>query len=472
MTRPLKAWLVLTVPVLAGGMVAVKTMYAPCSSCHMVPVDSSGGSDSPTANLTLVSVAKPTLPPVQEKQPGDKLAAQLVKSLVDPLGNFGDDKDYLYQKPDPSLIQDEPLEMEPPRGLPALFEGVNIPVSNPLTKGRVELGRQLYFDPRLSKNGTVSCATCHNPETGWTDNQTLSIGIDGQVGNRNAPTVLNTVYGTTQFWDGRVATLEAQCQGPPQNPIEMGDQSYREIVERLRGIPGYVEQFKKVFGTNVTLDGIAKAIASFERVTALSGDSRYDRYQDGDLDALTESEKRGMVLFGLSLRPDDETEFSRPVERQKAKCTLCHVGANFTDNAFHNLGVGYDTESGTFSDLGRWLALPIGEKNEDAIGAFKTPTLRDITRTAPYMHDGSEPTLEAVMDLYNKGGIPNPYLDRDMKPLNLTKEEIADVIAFMKALDGAIIKVEVPQLPPGPDGKAPDARRALMTPTKGQEAAE
>ena len=228
----------------------------------------------------------------------------------------------------------------------------------------------------------MSCATCHNPEKGWTDNLTTSIGIDGQLGGRNAPTVLNTVYGKTMFWDGRAPSLEGQSQGPPQNPVEMGKQSYQQIVERLRKIPGYRDQFKAVFGTDVTLDGIAKAIASFERVTALSGNSAYDKYQGGDMKALTESEKRGMVLFGLRLEGDDE--FKTDVVLQKAKCTLCHVGSNFTDEKFHNLGIGWDGKTSKFADLGRFVIEPVGAKNPASYGAFKTPTVRDAARTAPY----------------------------------------------------------------------------------------
>ena len=294
------------------------------------------------------------------------------------------------------------------------------------------------------------------------------MGIDGQVGSRNAPTVLNTVYGRSMFWDGRAPSLEGQSQGPPQNKIEMGDQSYEEIVDRLRAIPGYRDQFKKVFGTDVTLDGISKAIATFERVAALSGNSAYDKYQDaGDDDhnkALTDSQKRGMVLFGLQLNTDDE--FKTDIPRGKAACTKCHVGANFSDEMFHNLGVGWVDSEKKFKDPGRWGVTPTGAKNPAELGAFKTPTCRDIERTAPYMHDGSEPTLEAVVEYYDKGGVANPSLDKDIKPLKLTKEEKADLVNFMKALTGESTKVELPKLPPGPDGKSPDPKSALQTPSR------
>lgn len=371
---------------------------------------------------------------------------------------------YLWMPSDSKLVKDEPLKVTVPAGLNPI--AANVPPSNPLTKGRYELGRQLYFDPRVSLDGTVSCATCHNPATGWTMNTPTAIGIAGQTGGRNSPTVVNTVYGRTMFWDGRAPSLEAQAQGPIQNPIEMGKQSYKEIIERLAKIPGYVDQFKAVFGTPVTLDGMAKAIASFERVAALSGNSKYDTYIKGDLKALSDSEKRGMVLFGLRLSAEDD--FKSDAVLQKAKCTLCHVGANFTDENFHNLGVGWDEKSGKFADFGRWAVEAVGAKNDVSIGAFKTPTVREAAATGPYMHDGSIDTLEAVVDHYDKGGNANPHLDKDMKPLNLTKQEKADVVAYMKALTGEMMKLDdlLPKLPAGPDGKSPDPKAALTPPTK------
>jgi cytochrome c peroxidase len=268
------------------------------------------------------------------------------------------------------------------------------------------------------------------------------------------------------FWDGRAPSLEAQAEGPIQNPIEMGRQSYRQIIERLRKISGYEQQFNRVFGTSATLDAMAKAIASFERVAALSGNSRYDKYNAGDNQALSGSEKRGMVLFGLTLNTDDE--FRPNVVRQKAKCTLCHVGFNFTDEQFHNLGIGWNEKTGRYADLGRWLIDPIGAKMDANLGAFKTPSVRDAEHTAPFMHDGSLNTLEDVVEHYDKGGTPNPALDVDMKKLGLTAEEKKDVVAFMKALSGEVKKLDelLPTLPPGPDGKAPNPRDALTPPAK------
>jgi cytochrome c peroxidase len=374
--------------------------------------------------------------------------------------------DHLWMPAKPEKIKDEPLVVTVPAGLPPLAAKITVPASNPLTKGKYELGRQLYFDPRVSHDATVSCATCHNPAKGWTDGMAVSIGIDGQAGSRSAPSVLNTAYGKTMFWDGRAPSLEAQAQGPVQNPIEMGKQNYKQIIDRLRTIPSYREQFENVFGTNVTLDGMAKAIASFERVAALSGNSKYDKYNAGENKAMSDSEKRGMVLFGLTLNTDDE--FKSDAIRQKAKCTLCHAGFNFTDEQFHNLGVGWVEKTAKFADLGRWAIDPIGAKSDASLGAFKTPSVRDVENTGPYMHDGSIATLEAVVDHYDKGGNPNPALDTDMKKLNLTTQEKADVVAFMKALSGETKKLEelLPVLPPGPDGKTVDPRLALTPPSK------
>ncbi len=373
---------------------------------------------------------------------------------------------YLWTPAKPELIKDEPLPVKVPLGLQPLTPKIYVPESNPITKGKYELGRQLYFDPRVSLDGTVSCATCHNPARGWTDGMAVSIGIAGQTGSRSAPTVINTTYGKQMFWDGRAPSLEGQAQGPVQNPIEMGKQDYEQIIRRLANIPGYAEQFEKVFGTPVTLDGMAKAIATFERVAALSGNSPYDKYNAGDNKALSEAEKRGLVLFGLTLNTDDE--FKTDVVRQKAKCTLCHQGFNFTDEAYHNLGIGFSEKDRKYADPGRWAIDPIGAKTDADIAAFKTPTLREVAHTAPYMHDGSLTTLERVMEHYDKGGTPNPSLDRDMKPLKLTAQEKADVIVFMKALGGETKKLDelLPKLPPGPDGKSPDPRAALSPPAK------
>ena len=374
---------------------------------------------------------------------------------------------YLWSASNKELIKDEALVVKVPAGLEPLFPKIYVPIANPLTKGKYELGRQLYFDPRVSLDGTVSCATCHNPAHGWTDGMPVSIGIAGQAGSRSAPSLINAAYGKSMFWDGRAPSLEGQAQGPIQNSIEMGKQSYKDIIDRLAKIPSYSEQFEKVFGSCVTLDGMAKAIATFERVAALSGNSPYDKYKN-DNKALSDSEKRGMLLFGLTLNTDDD--FKTDTVRQKANCTACHVGFNFTDDQFHNLGIGFNLKTGRWKlgDLGRWAIDPIGAKTDVAVGSFKTPTVREIAHSGPYMHDGSLTTLEQVVEHYDKGGTPNPALDPEIKKLNLSAQEKADVVAFMKALSGETKTLAelLPVLPPGPDGKAPDPRGSLQPPAR------
>ena len=289
---------------------------------------------------------------------------------------------------------------------------LKIPADNPMTNAKVELGRLLYFDKRLSADDTVACATCHAPERGFTDNAPVSTGIKGQKGGRGAPTVINRALSDTQFWDGRAMSLEAQAKGPLTNPIEMGMPNHDAVVAKLKNIKGYQSMFVRAFGKpGVNIDTVAQAIAAFER-TVLSGNSKYDRYQAGDKKAMTEAEARGMELFN-----------------GKARCATCHGGVNFTDEQYHNIGVGMDAAE---PDMGRYNVT----KNDGDKGAFKTPTVRDISATGPYMHNGQEKTLEEVVAYYNKGGFPNANLDPLMEPLNLTDAEQNDVVAFMKALDG------------------------------------
>ncbi len=285
-----------------------------------------------------------------------------------------------------------------PAGLPP----VQHPKDNLPTPEKIALGKQLYFDGRLSADNKVSCASCHDPAKGFSNGDQFATGVEGKKGGRNSPTVINTAYQKFQFWDGRAKTLEEQALGPIQNPIEM-NLTLEAAVAKLNGIEGYKSQFKAVFGTDVTADGIGKAIAAYER-TVLSGDAPYDKFKAGDKTALSESAQRGMKLF-----------FG------KANCSACHAGPNFTDNGFHNIGV-----PGT--DAGREaISKSVGDK-----GAFKTPTLREIARTAPYMHDGSMKTLEEVVAHYNKGGTPHDQLDEEIFPLKLTPEQVADLVAFMR----------------------------------------
>ena len=285
------------------------------------------------------------------------------------------------------------------------------PKDNLYSAAKWELGRALYYDARLSADGTVACANCHSPQKAFTDNLPVSAGIRGQKGGRNAPTVINRAYSLAQFWDGRAGTLEEQALGPMQNPVEMGH-SHPAIVSALSGVAGYRAMFKAAYGSEeISIDLAGKAIATFER-TVLSGNSPYDRYRAGDKKAMTAAQVRGWKIF-----------------KDKAKCDQCHEGINFTTNEYHNLGVGMDRPT---PDEGRSVVT----KQAADWGAFKTPTLRDIAHTGPYMHDGSLTTLEDVVEFYDKGGIPNRNLDEKMKRLNLTVDEKKALVEFMKALNG------------------------------------
>lgn len=313
----------------------------------------------------------------------------------------------------------EPYKLKLPLGLQE--QAAYIPADNPLTAAKINLGKQLYFDKRLSADGSVSCATCHAPDKGFSDGRPTSRGIKGQVGGRNAPVTINRLFSKEQFWDGRADSLEDQALGPVQNPIEMGN-TLDGMLATLNKIPGYRDQFRKVFGTDATKEGVAKAIAAFER-TLLCGNSAFDKFEAGDKTALSASAQRGLSLF-----------------RGKAECAKCHAGFNFTDEGYHNVGVGTDKPK---PDLGRSKVT----KADANKGAFKTPTLRNIAASAPYFHDGSAKTLEEVIEYYVRGGIKNPHLSADVKPLNLTAQEKADLVAFLKSLSCPELKVAAPALP-------------------------
>ena len=285
------------------------------------------------------------------------------------------------------------------------------PPGNPPSSLKIHLGKELYFDPRLSADGTVSCATCHNPALGWSDEGPTSKGIRGQFGGRRAPPVSNAAYSPLQFWDGRSPSLEDQAKGPIQNPIEMGN-THQAMIQTVDRIAGYVEEFRAVFGEGpITVDRVAEAIAAFER-TVVTTDSKFDRYARGDHRALTLLEKQGLEVFN-----------------GKGHCTSCHWGPYFSDGRFHNIGV--PAKDPKNPDTGRYAIT----KNPLDMGAFKTPTVRDAARRAPYLHDGSEKTLESLIDFYNLGGGKNPNLDPLMVPLGLTKLEKKALVAFIKALD-------------------------------------
>lgn len=299
---------------------------------------------------------------------------------------------------------------------------VPAPATNLNYKGKVELGKQLYFDGRLSKSGQVPCAFCHNPGTGFADPRQTSIGFAGRLGGRNAPTVYNAAFNPVQFWDGRAGSLEEQAIGPIHNPIEMAE-THETVVPKIAKIAGYQKQFRAVFGKDASLQSIAEAIAAFER-SVVSTNSPFDQYVMGDPRAMNETAIRGMAIF-----------------KGKGRCILCHNGPNFTDNKFYNLGV---PQTGPLKiDLGRYAVTRL----EWDKGAFKTPTLRSITETAPYMHDGVFMTLEEVIEFLDKGETSSANVSGLIKPLGLSAEEKKDLIEFLKALRGEPLKVTMPKLP-------------------------
>ena len=352
------------------------------------------------------------------------------------------------------------LEPELPLGLKAGEAEIKGLDKNPLTRAKIELGRQLYFDPRLSKDFSISCASCHDPEIGYAHTTRFGVGVGSQEGNRNSPTAYNRILSAAQFWDGRAESLEEQAKGPIANPIEMSN-THEACVECLNGIPGYVRQFSRIFDGGLNIDNAAKAIASFERAL-VTGPAPWDVHQElasfeqnfaadiEDLEALKEEDRElydeYMALKGASESSPISESAVRGGElffSDKSGCTACHLGANFTDEKYHNLGVGMEAAE---PDLGRFV---VSKQTADR-GAFKTPTVRNVAMTAPYMHDGSQKTLEEVVEWYAKGGHPNQWLDKNMKKLELTDQDKADLVAFMKdGLTGDLPKVEKGRLPAG-----------------------
>ena len=308
-------------------------------------------------------------------------------------------------------VEAEPFAPDIPLGLDE--DAFKVPKDNPMTTEKIELGHFLFFDKRMSKDNTIACATCHIPSLAFTDAQPVAAGIHRQQGGRSAPTAINRGFSTVQFWDGRAPTLEDQSIGPFINPIEHGFANHDELMAKISAIEGYKKLFKDVFGTDViTKEQVGKAIATFQR-TLISGNSPFDKFDyDGDEKALSESAKRGKNLF-----------FG------KARCNLCHMGTNFSDEQFHNIGIGWGGET---LDVGRYNV----SKDKKDIGAFKTPTLREISRTAPYMHDGRFATLEEVVEHYNGGGVKNPFQDNQIIPLKLTDSEKQDLLAMLRSLNG------------------------------------
>jgi cytochrome c peroxidase len=331
-------------------------------------------------------------------------------------------------------------------GLPLDQTRATIPPDNPQTPEKIALGQKLFFDGRLSADGTVACATCHDPARAFTDGRPVSIGFHGRAGQRNSPTVLNALYNKTQFWDGRVKTLEEQAELPIINPVEMGQTNMDAAVASIQAIKEYRDAFEKVFGRPPNGPDIQRAIASYER-TLFSFNSPFDRFIAGDANAIDDSAKHGWKLFNT-----------------QARCNKCHALTDnqpnlvsFTDNDFHNIGIGIIrhhvvplarqaeklVNSGNsaaidraaiqtdMSVLGRFLVT----KKEPDIASFKTPNLRNLLLTAPYFHDGSQETLWDAMDHYNKGdGVQNPFLDQDIQPLALSEDDINDLVAFLASL--------------------------------------
>jgi len=305
---------------------------------------------------------------------------------------------------DPSV----PENLDVPLGLDRY---VPAPSDNPITSGKVALGRQLFFETRLSRDGRTSCATCHQPARRFTDGRRLARGVFGREGRRNTPSILNRAYGVTAFWDGRAPTLEDQVRAAVTGERDLG-LSMEEAVARVSRDPGYARAFEAVFGEPVSAARLAQALATFVR-TRMSGDSPFDRFLTGDGRALGAAERRGLELF-----------------TGRARCARCHAGPLLSDEEFHNTGVAW--RDGRLADLGR--AVVTGRDRDR--GAFKTPSLREVARTAPYMHDGSVARLADVIDFYDRGGRPNSNLDLEIRPLNLTAGEEAALVAFLRALSG------------------------------------
>lgn len=298
------------------------------------------------------------------------------------------------------------------------------PSDNPWAKEKEDLGRMLFFDPRLSGSNWISCLTCHNPGLGWGDGLPRPFGHGQKELDRHSPTIINSGYFESQFWDGRAKSLEEQALGPIGSHVEMR-QDLDELVKELKAISGYVRLFKKVFPKEGIKEvTIAKAIGTYER-SVVSKNAPYDKYFAGDKTAISASALNGMTLF-----------FG------KAKCSICHNGPAFTDSGFHNIGV---KQHGPLKeDLGRYKVT----KDDFDKGAFKTPGLRHITRSGPYMHDGSEATLKEVMEFYDRGGDIAENRSPFITPLELTKQEKMDLVEFMKALEGEPILASIPEFPP------------------------
>ncbi len=341
------------------------------------------------------------------------------------------------------------LEIELPLGLSAAAGQEKGLKENPLTRAKIELGRQLFFDPRLSGDGSISCASCHHPDNGYAKDTQFGVGVKSQTGNRNSPVAYNRILSDKQFWDGRADSLEDQAVGPIANAIEMSN-THEACVTCLKAIEGYRVQFERVFG-ELSVDTIGKALASFERALVTSPapfdfHEQFRPFAQLDVEDLEDAPeqlarykaaKEGVEKFPMN----DGAKRGRDLFFGKANCTACHVGANLTDEKFHNLGVGMMAAE---PDQGRFTVT----KDPKDTGAFKTPTVRNVALTAPYMHDGSQKTLAEVVEWYAKGGHPNSTLSDKVKKLDLNDQDKQDLVAFMEACTGELPKVERGRLPP------------------------
>lgn len=311
-------------------------------------------------------------------------------------------------------------------GMMALPKVAEIPKDNKQTIEKINLGKSLYFDPRLSLNGAISCNSCHNLMAGGEDQRSFSVGINGQKGGRSSPTVWNSAFHTVQFWDGRAASLEEQAVGPITNPVEMGMPNFEMVVARLSKIPGYVQMFDKAFGKNsISKENIGKAIASFER-TLIAGDSAFDKFMHGNKKAMTPQMQRGMKLV------------------ETVGCTTCHSGANFNsenlkmgEGNYQKFPVNADNDFvkkyNFMADTGRFSVT----KKEEDKHMWRVPTWRNVALTAPYFHNGSVRTLEEAVKIMAKA-----QLDVDLK-----EDQIADIVAFLESLTGTFPKIDMPRLP-------------------------
>ncbi|QED47073.1 cytochrome-c peroxidase [Cytobacillus dafuensis] len=307
-------------------------------------------------------------------------------------------------------------ELEEAKAKFEVLGDIPVPADNTMTDEKIELGKKLYFDPRLSGNNVQSCMSCHAPGAGYGDGMAKFIGFEGFNGPRNSPTIINSGYYDENFWDGRAGSLEEQALGPIQSEVEM-NQNLDELVIELNGVPTYVEEFNKVFNDKISADNIAKAIAAFER-TIVIADTAFDRYLQGEEDAISADAKDGMKLFA-----------------GEAGCISCHAGPLLSDQNYHNLGMSGD--DGRFAVTG----------NEEDKGKFRTSALRGVAHTSPYMHDGSLETLKDVVQYYNEGGGNHSNKSELMKPLNLTDREVDSLVGFLESLSGELPKAETPKIP-------------------------